>query len=422
MSEANLKANVEEKMQSSSKDAAQFPGAHCGLFEAAMMAPFFPSSVALVIAPPSCLYHAKILQRRRGQAPGSTEDNLYLLNLKQEDMVFGVDRVIEDALEELEEQLQPDVIFLISTCTPEIIGFDAAALTMIKSRLKAKVLTIKTNGYACLHRQKGRSAFLAALVEVMKPMEVRPLTVNIIGLRSPNWKKTELVQVLERSGVEVNSVLPGANHLSEIEKAPAASLNIAIGKAAKPLAEKMKDLFGTPYITYDYSYLTEQIIEGYQMIGTHLGIDLNQAIANLAENHLIFLEKKKKQLRDVSFAIGSVEGSNIEAALFYAGLGMEPKFLQTRMPIEKENPYLLKLKQNGIVLPIIHLNKGSNLEELINKYHPQIFLGHGLAELLEAKNVSHCHPGAHSAGPGFGAVEQELENIARLINCRMDGE
>lgn len=401
---------------------AQFPGAHCGLFEAAIMAPLLPSSIALVVAPPSCLYHAKFLGNRRHQAPRSEEDNLYLLNLKQEDMVFGVDTVIEDALEELDKRLHPELIFLISTCTPEIIGFDEAALTMIKSRLKAKVLIVKTNGYSCLHRQKGRSDFLASLIEVMKPLEVKPLSVNIIGLRSLNWKETELIRVLERSGVCVNAVLPGATSLSEIERAPAAALNIAIGKATKPLAEKMKKQFGTPYITFDYSYLTEQIIKGYQKIGTHLGINLNQEIKQLAEKHLEFLAEKKKLLAGVSFAIGAVDGNSLEAAVFYMKLGMRPQFLQTRIPIEKEDPYLLELKQNGIDLPIIRLNKTSRLEELINKYQPQIFLGHGLAELLEKRNVSHCHPGAHLSGPGFLAVEQELENIADLINCRMDGE
>ena len=403
-------------------DVAQFPGAHCGLFEVAMMAPFFPSSVALIIAPPSCLYHAKLLQKRRGQAPNSNEDNLYLLTLKQEDMIFGVDRVIEDALEELDQRLQPEIIFLISTCTPEIIGFDGVALKSMKDRMGAKLLVVKTNGYSCLHKQKGRSDFLASLIEVMKPVKVKPNSVNIIGLRSTNWKETELVQVLERAGVDVNSVLPGAGSLSEIESAPAAALNIVIGKAAKQLAEKMKEQFGIPYLSYEYSYLTEQIIQGYKKIGIQLGVNLEQEITQRAEKHLEFLEEMKKQLAGVSFAIGSVEGSNVEAALFYTNLGMKPQFLQTRMPVTNENPYILELKQKGIDLPVIHLNKVSRLEELLNQYHPQIFIGHGLSELLRARNVSHCHPSATFTGPGFLAVEQELENIAHLIKDGMNCE
>ncbi|MED4351401.1 nitrogenase component 1 [Schinkia azotoformans] len=403
-------------------DVAQFPGAHCGLFEVAMMAPFFPSSVALIIAPPSCLYHAKLLQMRRGQAPNSNEDHLYLLTLKQEDMIFGVDRVIEDALEELDRRLQPEIIFLISTCTPEIIGFDGAALKSMKDRMGAKLLVVKTNGYSCLHQQKGRSDFLASLIEVMKPVKVKPHSVNIIGLRSTNWKETELVQVLERAGVDVNSVLPGAGSLSEIESAPAAALNIVIGKAAKQLAEKMKEQFGTPYLSYEYAYLTEQIIQGYKKIGIQLGVNLEQEVTQRTEKHLEFLEEMKKQLAGVSFAIGSVEGSNAEAALFYTNLGMKPQFLQTRMPVTNENPYILELKQKGIDLPVIHLNKVSRLEELLNQYRPQIFIGHGLSELLQARNVSHCHPSASFSGPGFWAVEQELENIAHLIKGGMDCE
>mgnify|MGYP000949834606 CR=1 FL=1 len=417
----SAKSATKDEMENRAVALAQYPGAHCGLFEATLMAPLFQSSAALVMAPPSCLYHAKFLADRRGQTPSSKKDNLYLLNLKQSDVVFGVDMVIEEALQEIDELVQPEIIFLISTCVPEIIGFDEASLDSIKSRLKAKVLVVKTNGYSCLHQQKGRSEYLASLVQLMKPMEVKPLHVNILGLMAPNWHDAELVQVLKNADVAINAVLPGADHVSEIERAAQASLNIVIGRASLGLAEKMEQQFGTPSIFYDYSYGTEEIIQGYEKIAAHLGIDLTVEIQDLAEKHLRFLEEKKKLLTGISFAIGAVNGNNLEATVFYTKMGMEVKFLQTRMPVHKADSYLMELKQNGVELPIIHLNKTSRLEELIKQYQPQLFLGHGLTEQLEKANVSHCHPTTPISGPGFAAVEQELENVINLIHCRKGG-
>lgn len=418
----NQGLDLHEESSQNTRQVAEFPGAHCGLFEASVMAPLFPSSIALVIAPPSCSYHAKLIANRRLQAPNSKEDNLYCLNLSQEDMIFGVEPVIEEALEEIDELLNPEMIFLISTCTPEIIGFDGSSLAMIKNRLKAKVVVVKTNGYECLHQQKGSIDYLTSLVEVMQPMEVNPLSVNILGLRSTNWKETEIIQVLERAGISINVALPGANHLYEIERAPAAALNIVIGKIAKPLATKMEEQFGTPYITYDFLYKTEQIVQGYQRIVDFLNVKLPHEIEQFKEQHLQFIDKKRYQLAGISFGIGAVEGSNIEAASFYASIGMIPKFLTTRIPLKENNPDLLDMKQQDIDLPIIYLNKAVKMQSIIKQYQPQIFLGHAQSEVLRKENVLHIHPAIQRCGPGFMAVQQDLENIVDLIHCGRGGE
>lgn len=411
---------LQEESSESSHQVAEFPGAHCGLFEASIMAPLFPSSIALVIAPPSCSYHAKLIASQRLQAPSSKDNNLYCLNLSQEDMVFGVESVIEEALEELDEQLNPEIIFLISTCTPEIIGFDESAFKIIKNRLKAKVVAVKTNGYECLHQQKGSIDYLTSLLALMQPMEVNPLSVNILGLRSTNWKEAEIIQVLERAGITINSVLPGANHLYEIERAPAAALNIVIGKIAKPLAIKMEEQFGTPHITFDFSYKTEKIVQGYQRITDFLNVTLPMEVEQLKEQHMQFIDRKSPQLAGISFGISHVEGSNIEAASFYTEMGMIPKFLTTRMPLEKNHPDLLDMKRKNIDLPIIHLNKGNQTRALVKQYQPHIYLGHAQSEVLREENVLHCHPVIHRCGPGFTAVQQEVENIVNLINCERD--
>lgn len=408
--------HLDEKTQNSHQ-VAEFPGAHCGLFEASIMAPLFPNSIALVIAPPSCSYHAKLIANRRLQSPSSKEDNLYCLNLSQEDLIFGVEPVIEEALNEIDELLRPEMIFLISTCTPEIIGFDESALALIKNQLNAKILVVKTNGYESLHQQKGSIDYLTSLVEVMQPMEVEPLSVNILGLRSTNWKEAEIIQVLELAGVKINAVLPGAN-LKEIERAPSAALNIVIGKIAKPLATIMEKEFGTPYIHYDFSYKTENIVQGYETIMDFFNLGLPNEINELKDQHLQFIEQKRQQIKGISFGIGAVDGSNIEAASFYATLGMVPIFLTTRMPLQDNHPDLLDIKG----LPIIHLNKTVKMHSLIKQYKPQIFLGHAQSEMLKKENVLHCHPAIQRCGPGFKAVQQELENIANLIHCAMGGD
>ncbi|MED3660478.1 nitrogenase component 1 [Ureibacillus sp. FSL K6-8385] len=399
------------------RHAAEFPGAHCGLFEASFMAPLFPNSIALVIAPPSCTYHAKWMVYRRLSSPKGGVDNLFCLNLSREDLIFGVEPVIEEALEELDECYHPELIFLITTCTPEIIGFDESALTAAKRKINAKVVVVKTNGYECLHQQKGSTDFLDSLVSLMKPGKTLLYSANILGLRSANMEEVEMVRVLERGGISVNALLPGTRYIVDIENAPRAALNIVAGKIALPLAKKMESAFGIPYIFFDFSYGTEKIIKGYETIFDFFHLDLPKEIEQLSIQHHEFLESMRPKLEGITFGIGSVEGSNVDAAIFYASLGMIPKFLLTRMPIE-EDADVQKMKRLGIKIPTILLKKGMDMYSIIGQFKPQLFFGHAQAEKLRKENVIQCHPVIHRSGPGFSAVQQEVANVSNLIECR----
>lgn len=398
---------------------AEFPGAHCGLLEASIMAPLFPNSISLVVAPPSCSFHAKIVAARRSFS-AKQADNLFCLNLSQEDLIFGVEPLLEETLRELDELFQPELIFVISTCTPEIIGFDASALSELKKQLYAKVVVVSTTGYESLHQQKGSIDFLCSLVEVMNQKETNPMSVNLLGLQSEKIQDVEYIRILKEAGITINALLPGANNLAEIENAPSAALNIVLGKIALPLARIMEDKFGIPYIMADFSYKTEQIVKGFEKIVQFFDLSLPKVVKRYEEEHERFLEEKKKSLQGVSFGIGSVKGNAIEAAAFFTQLGMIPKFLTSRMPVNENDPNLRDMKALGYDLPIIHLERGIKMKDLIKQYQPQIFLGHAQSELLKQENVLHCHPITHRSGPGFTAIQQEIENIVDLIHSGKD--
>ncbi|MFJ7733525.1 nitrogenase component 1 [Lysinibacillus sp. NPDC097231] len=404
------------------RKATQYPGAHCGLFEVSMQAPFFPSSVALVLSPPSCSYHARVASGRRQLSFNSNGNNIYSLNLTQEDMVFGVDLAVEEAIEELAKSLNPEIIFLVSTCTPEIIGFDATVLNLVKERIHSKVLVVKTNGYACLHHQKGKSEFLLSVVELMKPLEKKKKHVNIIGLRSLRWRECELVQLLEKVGVTINAVLPGAESLAQIESASQAELNILIGRGTLQLAEAMSEKFDIPYVEYEQTYNTQKILENYERIAAALEVNLSEDLKQLLDKHNEKVETARNKLKGISFGIGTVEGNNIEAVNFYTKVGMKPLFLQTREKVEDNNPYMKELKQMGIEFPIVNQFYGPDLKSLVQRFKPQIFIGHALGEMLEAENVAHSHPMTSENGPGFIAFNQELDNIINLVECHVKGE
>lgn len=402
------------------KRVAEFPGAHCGLMEASVMAPLFPNSISIVVAPPSCSFHAKLVASRRLLSTSRKDDRLFCLNLSQEDLIFGVEPLLEETLQELDDLFQPELIFVISTCTPEIIGFDASALTLLREQLHAKVVVVPTNGYESLHQQKGSIDFLCSLVEVMKRKETIPQSVNILGLRSMDLEEVEYIRVLEEAGITINALLPGAEHLSEIENVPNAALNIVVSKIALPLAKKMEETFRIPYLWADFSYKTEQIVKGYEKIVQFFDLPLPDVVERLREEHKQFIEEKRKSLQGVSFAIGSVKGSNIEAAAFYAELGMVPKFITTRMPASGNDLNLQEIRDRGFDCPVIQLERGMKMKDFLQRYRPQIFIGHAQSELLKQENVLHCHPIMHRSGPGFAAIQQELENMTDLIQCGKD--
>ncbi|MGZ4915513.1 MAG: nitrogenase component 1 [Halobacteriota archaeon] len=226
-------------------NAARIPRATCQLFGAIKTLSNIKHSVVLVHGPKGCVYHINYILGMRGDNP----PNIYSTCMDEGDVIFGAADKLKSAIAELDAELKPDLIAVLSCCASSIIGEDVESVVS-EVKTGARVIGIDSGGFEGDYRS-GYSRTLQRLVEVLaqRSVERAPTSVNLIGLLRGGPDLAELRRVLALIGVSVNAVLTAQATVSQIEQISSAALNVVVCEATgKEAAETLEERFDMPYI------------------------------------------------------------------------------------------------------------------------------------------------------------------------------
>ena len=177
------------------------------------------------------------------------EKRFFCSEIKQSDLVFGAAEEIGKALEEVRQEMTPEMIAVMTSCSMSLIGDDlegickshnvgCPVLTMDSGGLRGEFLT----GYerACLN--------LLKQTDPEKDIQKDPKTVNIIGWCSAYPQSQgdlkEIRRLLEKTGISCHLILGSdSTKMETIKSMGRASLNLVLYpelglKAAKMIEEK----------------------------------------------------------------------------------------------------------------------------------------------------------------------------------------
>ena len=262
---------VDSVKQVTQLTTAMFPGPHCPLMGAMMAVRGIRDGVMLVVGTDECTYYTKNTTIGNS-AFGGLDGRCLSVVLDQHDVTFGCRETLYDAVGELMAEYHPKAVFVVTTCVVEVIGDDVDSMAEeLSERYGVPVLPVHTEHFKTENHLPGVRDTITACFELM---EKQPLgnAVNIIGQRLGDFRETELYRVLSGAGVPMGMMLPSGTVVEEIRQAPAARVNIVVNPIGLPLAEKMKQAFGTPYVLFDKYIDPEQIYRLYQELFAHLGL------------------------------------------------------------------------------------------------------------------------------------------------------
>ena len=393
---------------------AQYPGSHCAFFGVAGMVPLIKNSYALLLGPAICLYNAKLTINLRALTSDPRPDNLLLLSFFQEDIIFGAHEKVKRAVIEADSKYQPEVLFVVTTCTQEIIGEDFdAAIEEIRPEVRAQLLVIHTDNFTCEDAAPGIERTFFALADLMQLQAVEEKSVNLLGLRMPGGRKTEPVRLLESKGINIKNVIPSYSTPAEIARAPGARLNIVLEHYALPLAEKMKESFGTEYIYCERPYALDSVELWYRQIAGALHIDLSREIAGLKKKTEENVLQLKDRFAGKTFALGIQQGRSFDLARFLVTLGMKPVLLYLNRILPDEDKDIQALLSTGVDPLVVKSGNTLQSDKLLAELKPDYYIGHGdrrvLARLgIEARNLMFTY-----YTPGFAGTQQVLGLLCR---------
>jgi nitrogenase molybdenum-cofactor synthesis protein NifE len=229
--------------------SVEIPRATCRLFGTIRAIGTIRNSAILVHGPRGCVYHINYILGMRGDRPS----RIFSTSLDEHDVVFGAEGKLTEAIETLDRELAPEILFVLSCCASGIIGEDVEGASR-EARTRARVISFSGGGFEGDHRTGTREA-LARLAEVLvRPdVEVTPRSANLIGLLRSGPDLAELRRLLATAGVQVTGVLTAGATLQELEGLGQAALNIVLCETTgRDAAEVLRERCGTPWITVEF--------------------------------------------------------------------------------------------------------------------------------------------------------------------------
>ena len=339
---------------------ALFPGYHCPLMGAMLTVNRIKDSVLMVLGPDECSYYTKMATGGSG-VMAAEGCRIVSCVLDHHDVTFGAQESLEEAFDELAAEEKPRAVYLVSTCVPEITGDDVEAIAALAEKKHGfPVMVVHAENFKTDDHMPGIEHTMEVSARIMEAVP-QDLSVNVLGLRLGDFTRTECCRFLKETGVRVRMTLPGPCSVNEIKSAAGARLNLVVHSIGLPLAKKMQESFGIPYVLFERYSDPDRILKAYQELFQALELPVPGALSSLYMEALSRSEAARTRLAGGSYFSGNTALCNYELHAFLSEkLGLNPLLLQVSDLDEISRPYREIVLQHGDP----YLSRAANLGAL----------------------------------------------------------
>lgn len=343
-------------------------------------------------------------------------------DLQELDVVFGGEKKLAKALDELIVRHSPKAAFVYSTCIVGLIGDDLGAVCKAASaRHGIPVIPVQSEGF----KGNKREGYLAAckamrtLVGTGDISDIPSLSVNIMGdfnLAGETWI---IKSYLTRMGITVVAGITGDGRVDDLRRAHGAKLNLVqCSGATQDLAKMMRDDFAIPFVRVSWIGI-EDVAESLYAIAEHFELTQPEAAAGMVERTAMLVREElsalmpklaefRKDLEGKKAAVyvgGSFKAFSLVKA--FRHLGMQVAIVGSQTGTEEDYRELAAICDPGTI--IVDDANPLELSAFIKEKDVDIFVG-GVKE----------RPIAFKLGVGFCDHNHErkiaLEGFEGMLN------
>ena len=181
--------------------------------------------------------------------------NSFSTDVREHDVVFGGEKKLAAAIDEIYEKYSPKLIFVYATCIVGVIGDDIEAVCKkAEEKYKIRVIPVKSSGFAG-NKSMGYKAACNALLKLMEEGNGNKKLrgINILGDFNLAGEMWIISEYLRKIGVNIVSKFTGDSTYEEILKAPQASLNIVqCAGSMTYLAKEMENRYNIPFVKVSF--------------------------------------------------------------------------------------------------------------------------------------------------------------------------
>lgn len=278
----------------------------------------------IVHGPIGCAYyswgtrrHKNCAEERDGVRAENYLEYCFSTDMQESDIVFGGEKKLKKAIEEVNDLLHPAVIMICSTCPVGLIGDDIHAVAKwCESELGTKCIAFSCEGYKGVSQSAGHHIANNQLIRyVIGTGDKEPKTkycVNVLGEYNIGGDGWEVEKLLKRCGIDVVSVFTGGSSYRDIKNSHYANLNLVqCHRSINYVAEMMKEKYGIDWIKVNFVGI-DSCKESLRMIGLYFGDkDLIRRIEEVIADEYYAVKDEIKHL------FGQLKGKT--AALYVGG-------------------------------------------------------------------------------------------------------
>lgn len=223
-----------------------------------------------------------------------TYRNSFSTDLREKDVIFGGEKKLEAAIEEVVEKHHPKLIFVYATCIVGVIGDDVDAVCKkMSQKYNIHVIPVKSPGFSG-NKSTGYRMACNAIMKVLDNYKDQPKQkgINILGDFNLAGEMWIIKNYMKEIGISVVSAFTGDSNYESMKNAPSASLNVVqCAGSSTYLANRLEEDMGIPFIKVSFFGIEDT---------TNSLIRIAEALGNevAREKAIAFCNKKAAELEE----------------------------------------------------------------------------------------------------------------------------
>jgi len=181
--------------------------------------------------------------------------NSFSTDLREQDVIFGGEKKLEAAIEEIARRHHPKLIFVYATCIVGVIGDDVDAICKkMSNKYNMHVIPVKSPGFSG-NKSTGYRMACNAIMEVLEHYKGQPKQqgINILGDYNLAGEMWIIKNYMKEIGIPVVSTFTGDCSYESMKRASAAALNVVqCAGSSTYLANRMEEEMEIPFIKVSF--------------------------------------------------------------------------------------------------------------------------------------------------------------------------
>jgi nitrogenase molybdenum-iron protein alpha chain len=217
--------------------------------------------INLVHGPIGCSFYAWLTRRNQTRVPEGGDNYItysFSTDMQDENIVFGGEAKLKEAVREAFEIFKPKAIGIFSTCPVGLIGDDVHSVSRdMKVELGINIFGFSCEGYRGVSQSAGHHIANNGVFKNVVGLNDRPregkFQVNMLGEYNIGGDAFELEALFEEAGITLLSTFSGNSTIKSMEYSHTADLNMVMcHRSINYIAEMMEEKYGIPWIKVNF--------------------------------------------------------------------------------------------------------------------------------------------------------------------------